>query len=88
MPIIKNDINDIIEHVRKNSYETPWIEFKTNNYNPQMIGEYISALSNTAALFNHEKALMIWGIDDKNHNIIGTTFDPQNEKISKLGLCT
>lgn len=86
MPIIKNDVNDIIENARKNPYETPWIEFKTNNYNPQIIGEYISALANTAALFNHEKAFMIWGIDDTSHDIIGTTFNPQNEKVGNQGL--
>lgn len=29
--------------------EAEWIEFKNNNQDPQMIGEYISALSNSAA---------------------------------------
>lgn len=86
MPVFRNDVNDIIMNVRKNSHETPWIEFKTNNYNPQMIGEYISALSNTAALFNHERAYMIWGIDDQTHDIVGTTFDPQEEKVGNQGL--
>ncbi|MFT4665270.1 MAG: ATP-dependent DNA helicase RecG [Gammaproteobacteria bacterium] len=33
--------------------ETEWVEFKVNNTNPQGIGEYLSALSNSAAL--HEK---------------------------------
>jgi len=28
--------------------ETEWIEFKKNNYKPEDIGEYISALSNSA----------------------------------------
>lgn len=86
MPIMKNDINAIIENARKNSYEAPWIEFKTNNYNPQLIGEYISALSNTAALFNHETAFMIWGIDDTTHDIVGTSFDPQSERVGNQGL--
>lgn len=86
MPIIKNNINDIIENARRNSKETPWIEFKTNNCNAQMIGEYISALSNTAALFNNEHAFMIWGVDDLTHEIVGTNFDPQNEKNGNQGL--
>lgn len=30
--------------------ETPWLEFKHNNYDPQMIGEDISALANGATL--------------------------------------
>ena len=30
--------------------ETPWIEFKYNNYKPETIGQNISALSNGVAL--------------------------------------
>lgn len=30
--------------------ETEWVEFKLNNSNPQEIGEYISALSNSALI--------------------------------------
>ena len=33
--------------------ETEWVEFKENNCDPEKIGEYISALSNSAAL-HHE----------------------------------
>ena len=55
MPFQKNMINSIIEESRKYLYEQPWIEFKHNNSDPQDIGEYISALSNTAALFNQDK---------------------------------
>lgn len=92
MPIIESAVNDIIESARKNRYETPCVEFKTNNCDPQMIGEYISALANTAALYGREHAFVIWGVDDKTHDIIGTCFDPQQEKIGNqslnLWLCT
>ena len=30
--------------------ETEWLEFKHNNADPQEIGEYVSALSNAAAI--------------------------------------
>ena len=86
MPFQKNMINSIIEEARKYLYEQPWIEFKHNNYDPQEIGEYISALSNTAALFNQEHAFLIWGIDDKTHEIVGTSFIPQKTKIGNQGL--
>lgn len=86
MPFQKNMINSIVEEARKYLYEQPWIEFKHNNYDPQEIGEYISALSNTAALFNQEHAFLIWGIDDKTHEIVGTTFIPQETKIGNQGL--
>lgn len=86
MPFQKNMINSIIEEARKYLYEQPWIEFKHNNYDPQEIGEYISALSNTAALFNQEHAFLIWGIDDNTHEILGTSFIPQETKVGNQGL--
>ena len=86
MPFQKNMINSIVEESRKYLYEQPWIEFKHNNCDPQEIGEYISALSNTAALFNQEHAFLIWGIDDKTHEIIGTSFVPQETKVGNQGL--
>lgn len=86
MPFNVNMIHAIIEEARKHTYELPWIEFKHNNYNPQEIGEYVSALSNTAALFNQEHAFMIWGVDDATHDIVGTTFHPQAEKIKGQSL--
>ena len=86
MPYNPSMINAIVEEARKNPHELPWIEFKHNNHNPQEIGEYISALANTAALFNKEHAYLIWGIDDDTHDILGTSFDPQEEKVSNQGL--
>lgn len=86
MPFQKNMINSIVEEARKYLYEQPWIEFKHNNCDPQEIGEYVSTLSNTAALFNQEHAFLIWGIDDKTHEITGTTFIPQEAKVGNQGL--
>lgn len=86
MPYEMNYVNEIIQAARKNSAELPYIEFKVNDYSAQDIGEYISALSNTAALFNQERAFMIWGIDDATHDIVGTKFDPQKEKVGNQGL--
>lgn len=86
MPYNANMINDIINEARKLSHELPWIEFKHNNCDPQEIGEYVSALANTAALFNQEHAFLIWGIDDKTHDVLGTTFRPQAERVKGQGL--
>lgn len=60
--------------------ETEWVEFKCNNQNPQMIGEYISALSNSAVLYDRPKAYMVWGIDDETHRIVGTDFEPKEAR--------
>ena len=56
--------------------ETEWVEFKQNNDDPKEIGEYISALSNSAALCGKAFAYLVWGITDGTREIAGTTFKP------------
>ena len=63
--------------------ETPWLEFKHDNYEPDMIGEDISALANSAALCDRDYAYMIWGISNESHDIIGTNYDLQSIKVGK-----
>lgn len=60
--------------------ELPWVEFKHNNYTPDMIGADISALANSAALYEKSCAYMLWGIDDKTHEILGTDHNLQSLK--------
>lgn len=60
--------------------ETTWVEFKLNNDDPQIIGEYISALSNAARLAGKGYGYLIWGIDDDTHSVIGTKFEPSRTK--------
>ena len=56
--------------------ETEWLEFKVGNTDPKMIGERVSALANSARIVGHDFGYLIWGIEDKTHKIVGTTFDP------------
>ncbi len=71
-----------------NSYEkeNEWIEFKENNSNFEMIGEYISALSNSATLNDVSKAYLIYGVNDKTLEMIGTKFYPKEEKKGQVEL--
>lgn len=71
----------LINELTKLQSEAEWVEFKHNNKDPKMIGEYISALSNSAALLRKRSAYVIWGIDNDTHEILGTTFEPKNEKV-------
>ena len=80
MPFDSKSVASIIMEASSHDIELPWIEFKTNWDNPQDIGEYVSALSNMAALFNQAHGFLIWGIDDKTHEIVGTKFDPHAAK--------
>jgi len=86
MPFDTSLISGIVNEARSHSVELPWIEFKTNFYEPQTIGEYVSALSNTAALFNQPHGFLIWGVNDITHTIEGTSFNPWQTKQGNQGL--
>jgi ATP-dependent DNA helicase RecG len=62
--------------------ETEWLEFKVNDDDPQAIGEYISALGNSATLVGKAFAYLIWGVRNDDRAIVGTTFDPKSAKVS------
>lgn len=66
--------------------ETEWVEFKVNAREPETIGEYISALSNSAALVGKAFAYMLWGISDQDHSVVGTSFDPGVTKVGNEAL--
>ncbi len=71
----------LIERLRNLPQETEWLEFKLNNDTPDMIGEYISALSNSAAICGRETAYLLWGINDETHEIEETSFFPKQAKV-------
>ena len=73
-------LTSLVRELRQLPHETEWVEFKTNYNNPQDIGEYISALSNGAALNDKSTAYLVWGIEDGTHTIVGTNFSLHNEK--------
>ena len=72
---------NLVNALTKLPSETEWLEFKVNNYQPEMIGQAISALANSAALCGKNFAYIMWGIDDKTHEIVGTNKDFSNLKI-------
>jgi predicted HTH transcriptional regulator len=66
--------------------ETTWLEFKHNSANPEEVGEYISALANSAALADKSCAYLVWGIENGTQAIVGTSFSPHTEKKGNEGL--
>ncbi len=68
-----------IDDLRRLPSETHWLEFKQNNANPNMIGKLISALSNSAQLFDQHFAYVIWGIRNTDHEVVGTAFAPDRQ---------
>lgn len=75
------EILSILSELRKLPRETEWVEFKHNNDNPDEIGEYLSALANSAALTGKVNAYLVWGVDNSTHDIVGSTFNPMLARI-------
>lgn len=71
----------LVDRLRGYDSETYWFEFKHNNYDPEMIGQDISALANGAAYAEKNLAYMIWGIDDRTHEVVGTDYDQYTLKV-------
>ncbi|SJM92476.1 ATP-binding protein [Crenothrix polyspora] len=71
----------LLNELRNLPQETEWVEFKHNNAEPEEIGEYLSALANSATLLGKVTAWLVWGVDNNSHAVIGTTFDPTHAKI-------
>lgn len=70
-------IASLVRELCKQPQEAEWVEFKQNYADPQEIGEYISALSNSAALAGKASAYLVWGVSDREHAIMGTQFSPK-----------
>ena len=73
-------IDGLVRELCKLPHETEWVEFKGNNQDPHLIGEYISALSNAAALNGKAFAYMVWGVEDGSHVFTGTSFSPASAR--------
>lgn len=74
-----NIVNDLVKQPR----ESEWVEFKHNYHSAEEIGERISALANGACLHNQPFGYLVYGIEDKTHKIIGTTFNIKTAKKGK-----
>lgn len=69
-----DELKILLSELRSFPNETEWLEFKMNN--AQELGEYISALSNSACIHEKDHGYIVFGIDDKTHRIVGTKFSP------------
>ena len=72
-------IKEIIEECISYENEREWFEFKENWFEKDQIGEYISSLSNSAAILGRDFAYIIRGINNESHEIVGTTINYEIE---------
>lgn len=80
-----DDYNDILSHLLSH-YENEVVEFKAaqNSYDVDDLGKYFSALSNEANLRERDFAWIIFGVDNKTHEITGTNFKNGEMALNKL----
>ncbi|MBS1188389.1 MAG: putative transcriptional regulator with domain [Rhodocyclaceae bacterium] len=70
----------LLANLRALPNETEWVEFKENRAEHDDIGQYISALSNSARLKGQPFGYMVWGIHNDTHAVVGTSFSPGSAK--------
>lgn len=82
------DFEGLIERLRAQPRESEWLEFKENLADADEIGQYVSALSNSAALHGEAKGYLVWGVEDGSHKLVGTVFDLNTaKKVAQRARC-
>ena len=74
------DMKSLVLEMCKLPTEESWVEFKHNNYDPDMIGKDVSAIANAVALEKRSAGYMIWGVHNLTHEVVGTEYDLQKLK--------
>lgn len=64
-------------------WENEVVEFKRGkgSFSSSDLGKYVSALSNEANLRGHERAWLVFGVDNKTRSVVGTTYKPDHEHL-------
>ena len=71
----------LVQEFRTLTGEAEWVKFMANESEPREIGEFVSALANSAALAGESLAYIVWGISALNRAVGGTEFDPNVAKV-------
>jgi ATP-dependent DNA helicase RecG len=67
------DPRALLKRLLQEPTETPWLEFKHNNCDPDLIGRTLSACANAAMLLERDRAFIVWGVENKSKKKVGTT---------------
>lgn len=81
--VIEDTLNRLLQNV-----ENEIVEFKeaSNQFDLDRLGRYVSAISNEANLQNKQYGWLIFGVDDKQHQIKGTSYKESSRALEKLKL--
>ncbi len=75
------DLNELLVSLCQLPQETEWVEFKLNWTEHDEIGEYVSAIANSACLHDQAAGFIVWGRADSSHEIEGTSFHPKKRRV-------
>jgi ATP-dependent DNA helicase RecG len=80
------NIKSVLNSLLLLTAETEIVEFKEakNTYDLAKLGKYFSALSNEANLKGVPRAWLVFGIEDKRHDIVGTTYRQNRSDLDSL----
>jgi predicted HTH transcriptional regulator len=73
-------LKELVDNLIKDSYESECLEFKLNFHSAEEIGERISALSNGACIQGQQYGYLVFGVEDENHRVVGTSFKAKSHK--------
>lgn len=65
--------------------ECQWLEFKSANFNPEMIGQDVSAIANGATLCDRQCGYMLWGVENETRSIVSARLQEDFRKLKKGG---
>ncbi|WP_085537328.1 RNA-binding domain-containing protein [Massilibacteroides vaginae] len=79
-------LKEILDHLLAMDAETELVEFKEakNTFDFNKLGQYFSALSNEANLKRKSTAWLVFGVENKEHAIVGTKFRSQRKDLDHL----
>jgi ATP-dependent DNA helicase RecG len=80
------ELNDTLQSLRNLTAENEIVEFKEakTGYDFNKLGKYFSALSNEANLKGKPCAWLVFGVENKKHNIVGSQFRNQRKDLDSL----
>lgn len=82
----EQDLKILLSRLRNLTSENELVEFKEakRNYDFSKLGKYFSALCNEANLKGKNNAWLVFGVEDKRHNIVGSQFRPNKNDLNSL----
>jgi len=76
----EKDLKKKLEELRSSPGETEIVEFKEakNGYDFNKLGKYFSALSNEANLKGKDESWLVFGLENKKRDVVGTDYRRDN----------